>query len=630
MTDVLHPSTGASTAQILQDLPPDEREAYWHRHVYRGDVKQLTVRGTLMGMVLGAVLSVSNLYVGLKIGWGFGVTITAGILAFAVFKALERWLPGGAFTDLENNAMQSTASAAGAMSSAGLVSAIPALLMLNGTRIDTLPLMLWIGAISLLGVVVAIPLKRQMINIDQLPFPSGIAAAETIKSLHGHGEEALRKARAMGLTALFAAVATYLRDGHATLMEKYGLKSLAFSLPESFQVFPGIRGIAPEKLTAWLDTSLLLYAAGAIVGLRTGISMMLGAILNWLVVAPWLITNQVVANDKVIEGGFRQVVAWSTWPGVGIMVVAALVALAFQWRSLLNSFASLGSLLNPNAPKALSDEIEVPGSWFVVGLGAALVATVILQWALFGIHPVLGVIGALFAILLAIVATRVSGETDIAPIGPMGKITQFAYALLSPGQPVTNLMSANVTAGAASHTSDLLTDLKSGYILGAKPRQQFLAQLFGVAAGTLACVPAYNLMVPDASVLGGDRFAAPAALVWKATAEVLARGIHAIPASALTFAAVAIIATVVVTVVEQLWPKSKRYLPSPTGLGLAFVIPFSNSVAIFIGAVVAALCFRFARARAERYTITVSSGLIAGESIMAVILIGLKRALGLV
>jgi uncharacterized oligopeptide transporter (OPT) family protein len=128
----------------------------------------------------------------------------------------------------------------------------------------------------------------------------------------------------------------------------------------------------------------------------------------------------------------------------------------------------------------------------------------------------------------------------------------------------------------------------------------------------------------------GDKFAAPAALVWKATAEVLARGIHAIPASALMFAMVAIVATVVVTVVEQLWPRSKRYLPSPTGLGLAFVIPFSNSVAIFIGAVVAALCFRFARARAERYTITVSSGLIAGESIMAVILIGLKRALGLV
>ena len=93
--------------QVMATLPIEEREAYWYKNVYRGDVKQLTLRAIITGMFLGGIMSVSNLYVGLMTGWGFGVTITSGILAFAIFKALERVLPGGHFTDLENNTLPS-------------------------------------------------------------------------------------------------------------------------------------------------------------------------------------------------------------------------------------------------------------------------------------------------------------------------------------------------------------------------------------------------------------------------------------------------------------------------------------------------------------------------------------------
>lgn len=625
-------------------LPPEEREAYWYDNVYRGDVKQLTARAVVMGMVIGGVMSVSNLYVGLKTGWGFGVTITAGILAYAIFKAFEKVLPGGEFTDLENNAMQSVSSAAGFMASAGLTTAIPALLLLNGTVLPTYQLFLWIGAISILGVFIAIPMKRQMINIDQLPFPSGIAAAETIKSLHGHGEEAIAKARSLGIGGVLGAGVAYLKDLHPVVVAHFERGSWHapqlwsppawtgpanwFSIPGQLPADPSLytfRGIGWDKLTLGANTSLLLYAAGAIIGMRTGVSVLIGAFLNWFFIAPWLIDNKIVANGKVITGGFRQIVSWTTWPGTGMLVVATLVGLALIWPSLARGFSGITDIFKPQKaadPGDRSAEIEVPGSWFLYGFVGGDLACVILQIWLFGIHPIMAISAVFLAVILSMVVARVTGETDISPTGAMGKVTQLTYGAIAPGNPITNLMTANVTAGAAIHSADLLTDLKSGYLLGAKPRQQFIAQLFGVLAGSVFCIPAYALLVPNASVLG-DKFAAPGALVWKATAEALAKGLSSIPPTALQLAAFTIAFGVAVTLIEHFVPKAKKFLPTPTGLGLALVLPFTDSLAIFLGALTAWLLAKGAPSTAERHTVPFSSGIIAGESIAAVLIIGI-------
>ena len=616
----------------IKDLPPEEREAYWYDHVYRGDVKQLTIRAVIMGMMIGGIMSISNLYVGLKTGWGFGVTITAGILAFAFFKLFERWLPGGDFTDLENNAMQSVSSAAGFMASAGLTTAIPALLLLNGTVMNWFHMFLWIGAISILGVVIAIPMKRQMINIDQLPFPSGIAAAETIKSLHGHGDEAIAKARSLGIGAIIGAAVAYFKDLHPVIIDHFGktaawVKSFGFlSLPNQLpadQTKYTFSGITWDKLTLGADVSLLLYAAGAIIGIRTGISILIGAVLNWFFIAPWLINNAIVVNDKPITGGFRQVVAWTTWPGTGMLVIATLVGLALIWPSLARGFSGITDVFKATKAEPGDDRskaIEVPGSWFLWGFLGGGLACVVLQIWLFNIHWTMAILAVFLAVVLSMVVARVTGETDISPTGAMGKVTQLTYGAISPGQPVTNLMTANVTAGAAIHSADLLTDLKSGYILGAKPRQQFIAQMFGVLAGTVFCIPAYFLLVPSAEVLG-TTFAAPGALVWKATAEALSRGLSTIPPSALQLAAFTIAFGVIVTLLEHFVPKSRKFLPTPTGIGLALVLPFNNSVAIFLGALAGWLLMRFRPATADRHMIPFSSGIIAGESIAAVLII---------
>ena len=121
-----------------------------------------------------------------------------------------------------------------------------------------------------------------------------------------------------------------------------------------------------------------------------------------------------------------------------------------------------------------------------------------------------------------------TGETDTTPIGAMGKVTQLIFGILSPGNMNINLMSANITAGAATSSADLLTDLKSGYLLGANPRKQFIAQFAGIFMGTVVTVLCFGIMVPDASVLGSDRFPAPAAQTWRAVAMALSNGLESL------------------------------------------------------------------------------------------------------
>src|SRR5258708_29419282 len=113
----------------------------------------------------------------------------------------------------------------------------------------------------------------------------------------------------------------------------------------------------------------------------------------------------------------------------------------------------------------------------------------------------------------------------LTPFGTLVKLTQHWYGLLFPQSYVANLMTASITAGASGSAADLLTDLKSGYLLGAHPRRQFVAQFLGIFVGTGASVLGYYLLVPDATVLTGragqaPQFAAPSAQQWKAVAEI--------------------------------------------------------------------------------------------------------------
>ena len=276
--------------------------------------------------------------------------------------------------------------------------------------------------------------------------------------------------------------------------------------------------------------------------------------------------------------------------------------------------------------------VEVPLSWFVAGGSVSGLAIIALAWGYFGISPLLGLLAVFMSFFLALVATRATGETSVTPMGPMGKITQLTYGVLIPQNAVANLVTAGITASAASSCADLLNDLKVGYLLGANPRRQFIAQLFGVAVGTVATTIGYFVLIPDATAItgidGGEpRFPAPGAQQWKAVADVFRLGIANLHPLAREGIWVGLALGAVLALAELALPRAKKWLPSATGIGFGLMLPFSTPLSFFVGALIAEVFARRNRLLADRYVVPVASGVIAGESILGVLVAALNNFL---
>ncbi|MDD2772477.1 MAG: OPT/YSL family transporter [Elusimicrobiales bacterium] len=611
-----------------------EAEQNWYKNVYQGDnAPQLTLRAVLMGAVLGGFMSLSNLYVGLKTGWALGVAITACILSFSLNKMLMALFPRWFTTEmsmLENNCMQTTASSAGYSTGGTMVSAISALLIITGTQLHWFTLTLWTIFLAALGVFMTIPMKRQMINVEQLRFPSGIAAAETLRSLHSKGGDAIKKARLLGLGGLIGGVIAWLRDAGIPrwpLSLKFPLDLM--KMPDKMPLAPFTLGGRPlADWTISFDMSAIMIAAGAIMGWKIAWSLLLGAVINYALLAPKMVALGAIDSTHL---GYSAIVRWSTWAGASMMVTSGLLLFGMQWKTVLRAFSGLSSILGKKKDCDEYDPIahvEVPGSWFVTGvLVSGLGCILVLHYA-FNTSLFMGVIAVAMSFFLAIVACRATGESDITPMGAMGKITQLTFGALAPSNMVTNLMTASVTANAASSSADLLTSLKTGYLLGANTRKLFWSQFAGIFAGTLIVVPAFYLLVPNAAALGTDKWPAPSAQVWAAVARLLSAGVHSLHPTALAGMCVGGALGIILPLLEmRLSEKHRKFVPSATGLGLSMVIPFYNSLSMFIGALAARTIERRNKEAADMYIIPLASGLIAGESILGVmiaLLISLK------
>lgn len=593
-----------------------ERE--WLERVHVDEPRQLTGRAIAAGMLIGAVMCLSNLYVFFKTGWSMGVTITASILAFAVFRilgatrAVRRPLSA-----LENNALTTVASGAGYMTGGGNMAAFGALLMVTAVRPDTPSMIVWFAVIAAMGVFVAIPIKRQLINKEGLAFPTGTATAETIRSIHageqrgsagGGADEGARKARALGLGAVFAAALTWMRDAKAAWMP--------FNVPGAFELPFKIAGRSAMDWTLALKTEVVLLGAGALMSFRTGWSLLLGGVLTYAYLAPSLLAQGVIP-----DGSYKSIVGWTVWPGAAILVASGLTSFALDWRSVARSFTGLASILRRRKTRVDHpiEAVECPDWWFPAGFVALSPVVVFLMMWLFQIPLWAGIVALPMAVVMGFVAARVTGETDITPTKALGPVTQLVYGVLTPGNLPGNIMSGNVTGGIGLHAADLLTTLKTGWLLGASPRVQFRAQLLGVVAGALVVVPAFTLLIPDPAVLGSEAWPAPSCLVWAGVSKAFADGIDTLGGLARGGIVAGALLGVVLALLERFaHPRLRRWVPSPSGLGLAMVIPGSNAIAMFLGALVAELLRRWRPAVAQRYVVPVSSGLIAGESLMGV------------
>jgi putative OPT family oligopeptide transporter len=654
---VVEEGGAASATSLLPPAPPadataDEKDLYWFTHIYQGDrTPQLTFRAIAMGAVLGMLMSVSNLYTILKVGWSFGVAITACVLSFVIWNGF-RGLSGGRLSRmsiLENNCMQSTASAAGSSTGTTIATAFGALLLIDPAH-RHLPwptVAIFTLLTGLLGVLLAIPMKRQMINHEQLPFPSGIAAATTLRSLYSEGREAVRQAYALVAALVTGMVIGVLNtsEGTLALLDRFftwmRMHLVNVQLPDQIPADGLAFANGKPMVGAGLESSGLLIAAGMIVGLRVSISMLASASLLYFVIAPWLAgidaahagdTTWVLSIPLVGGGALYHPPRWGLWGGTAVMVFSSLTSLGLQWKTVARSF-TLFTRRGPAAATSTDDlsaqmaAIEVPTSWLVVGVVPVAIAMVALQILAFSIHWWAGLLAVALSFILSMVACRATGETDTTPVGAMGKVMQLAFAVFQPRQVVPNLASAGIAANSASSSADLLTDLKSGYLLGANPRKQFLAQFVGVFFGTLAIVPAWYLMIPNAAAL--EKYPLPATRTWEAVARVLSQGLDALPVSARWAALVGAIIGVLLPVLEKVMPRARKWLPSAMGLGLGWVVFFSNALAFTIGALIAWLWSRIDKGTHDSYNIPIASGLVAGESMIKAFIAMAATALGL-
>lgn len=554
--------------------------------------RELSLRAVLTGVLLGVVLTPSNVYAGLKIGWAFNMSIIALLIGFGFWQGLaarSRRVAG--WTLHESNINQTVASAAASIISGGLVAPIPAYTLLTGNALDALPMMAWVFSVSFLGIWIAWYLRPSLMDDPGMTFPEGMATLETLRHAYSHGAEATRRLLALAAAALASALVKWVDTFYQPLP----------------RWSPNVQW---ERLTFSIDPSMLLLGFGAIIGIRVGLSLLLGALLAWGGIAPWLLAQGLVSLPAAATGPqFALLVEWLLWPGASLMVTATLASLALRlWRQ--RSALLSGGKRGARRPAA--------GPALALALAAALVVG--LQVSLFDIALPVALMTVPLALFLAAVAARVVGATGIAPIGAIGQLSQLSFGVLAPGQMAVNLMSANTAGGAAGQCTDLMNDFKVGRAIGATPWKQVAAQVMGIAVGSIVGVLVYKALIPDPkAMLLTEQWPAPAVATWRAVAQTLSAGLSALPDSVRWAILAGCLAGLVLGLLDAALPApSARFLPSAAALGLAFVLPASVSLMMSLGAVLTWLAgLRWPRLT-RAYAITVAAGLIAGESMTGV------------
>jgi putative OPT family oligopeptide transporter len=566
--------------------------------------RELTVRALAAGCVLGAVLGAGNVYTALKTGFIDGGAITAALVAFMFFSAIRRF-GSRHFGVLENNLAQTTASSASIMGFVlGLPGPVPAMGFL-GIMPPAWAIALWGLAAGVIGIVAAIVLRRRLIVDDALPFPTGRATGEVIQTIYAARAAAMRRALLLSGTAVAAFAIFWFRDGKPAV------------IPQALVFGGAIGGFTMASLTIGLSWSPLLGSVGAMIGPRGGASVLLGGGLAFGVLAPRLLKAGIVQSADF--GSFTK---WLVWPALGLLVAGSFVPLLLDVGSLRRSFADLRSLARGRAADGLrtTPTASPVGARTLTSLFLVSVVTLmIVGRSVFGVGPAVTAVAILLALLLTNVSARATGETDVAPVGSVGMITQAAFGGAGA---VTSLVTGGVSTGTSSQACGLLYSFRAGERLGASVRAQLGGQLVGAVLGAIVVVPAYFLLIKSYG-LGTEALPAASAQSWKAMAEAVRGG--ALPAHATLAGVVGLAAGAALAIGAR--TRIGRFLPSPAAMGMAMLIPASYATTIFVGSMLVLVARRLRPNLDESTVLTVAAGGMAGESIAGV-LVALLTALG--
>jgi uncharacterized oligopeptide transporter (OPT) family protein len=396
----------------------------------------------------------------------------------------------------------------------------------------------------------------------------------------------------------------------------------AWRIPQTLAL-PGVLGGELARSTSGLDASAVLVGAGAFIGIRVAASMVLGAGITYLILAPsWLATGAIAAPT------YRAVVAVSLWPAAALIVASAVTTFAVDFVASARARARAHARGSTPAPDPAAAPSVPPVSstparrraFTVAALALAAVLAVLLR-AVFAVPFAACLVLFPLTAVVALAGARSMGETDVVPTRALAPLAQFVLAFAAPFDLATNVMAANVPCGVALHAADALACMRTATVVGARVERIVVAQIVGVVVGAAAVVAAYALIFPEGQPidLPSERFPAPAVLVWANVSQIFARGPGALPAHERVGALLGAAIGVALGGLERLPPaRVRRLLPSPAGVGSAMVLPASNSVAIFAGALLAWSAHRLTAGRARGLLLLVASGLIAGESLLGI------------
>lgn len=615
---------------------------------------ELTLRGIILGALITVVFTASNIYLGLKVGLTFSSAIPAAVISMAVL----RLFPGANI--LENNMVQTQASAAGTLSS--IIFILPGLVMLGHWQgfpfWQTLAIC---AAGGMLGVIFSIPLRHAMVVQSDLPYPEGVAAAEILR-VGSASQDASGKKQATGLADLMAG----------------GVAAGLFSFASG-----GLRVLA-EGANAWLAAgasvvrlsmgfSLALVGAGYLVGIVGGLAMLLGLVLTWGIAVPWLTAITPMPAGATLQSFGTMV--WSTqarFIGAGTIGIAAIWTLGTLFKPMMEGVrASMGALRGGSAgsggdiPRTQRD---MPVHWILAITVVLLVVLAVTfghflapapldataSWKLVGCAVLFAFV---FGFLVAAACGYMAGlvGSSASPISGIGIIAVILVSLLILGLGTLNglldtpeggkfaialaIFTTSAVVAVASISNDNLQDLKTGWLVGATPWRQQVALLIGCVVGAAVIPPVLELLynaygfagaLPRADMDPNQALAAPQATLMTA----IATGIFTHKLN-WTMILIGVGLGVVLIAIDEALRKRGGVARLPVlAVGIGIYLPPTISSALVVGAVLSWWLRRVERRRAEargddvkavlehaeRRGTLLASGLIVGESLVGVAL----------
>src|SRR5438270_956341 len=611
-----------------------------------GMIKELTLRGIILGALITVIFTAANVYLGLKIGITFATSIPAAVISMAVLKAFKD------STIQENNIVQTIASAAGTLSA--IIFVLPGLIMVGWwTGFPYWLSVAVIGIGGILGVLYSVPLRRALVTGTDLPCPEGVAAAVVLKVGAGvGGAEENRRGLAL-ISASTVVAALYFLLAKTRLVTDAATKNFRL-------------GASPASGASGISTSLsmALIGVGHLVGVAVGMAMVVGMVITWAFIVPhWTQDPGFIAAaagdlDTLVGSAFK---LKARMVGAGTIGVAAIWTLL---RIIGPIVAGIGSALAANRERKAGRGADLPLTERDIPIGivmgsilASMIPIGLLLYAFGNTAPIAANPG--LTIALSIIYTLIAGVVIAAvcgymagligasnsPISGVGILSVLGIALIlaalfphASGDATKALVAFAlfVTAiifGVATISNNNLQDLKTGQLVEATPWRQQVALILGVIFGALVIPPILDLLNTAFTFQGAPgakatALAAPQAAIISTIAQGVLGG-------TLDWAMIregAIIGVVAVAVDEGLKAFSgKRLHLPPLAIGMGIYLPLEADLLIPVGAVLGWFYNRWAMrsqspAFAERMGVLMATGLIVGESLMGVVYAGAVAA----